>query len=204
MNIKSIALIQMKSLVGLVVAIMFFGQSPAMATTYTYTGLDYTQNTDPANFGTHMTGSVTFNFDTTGVSGTYAFTGGTITYLQLTSGIYTADTSSFISSSDYFTLVNGVITDWVFYTETLTVPDVQIFTYQISPYTNVFDQVVRFGDTGGTAFISYTSSGGSGAWTVDATPAVPEPSTWAMMILGFAGVGFMAYRRKAKPSLIAA
>jgi hypothetical protein len=28
--------------------------------------------------------------------------------------------------------------------------------------------------------------------------AVPEPSTWAMMILGFAGVGFMAYRRKSK------
>lgn len=25
--------------------------------------------------------------------------------------------------------------------------------------------------------------------------AVPEPSTWAMMVLGFAGVGFMAYRR---------
>jgi hypothetical protein len=28
------------------------------------------------------------------------------------------------------------------------------------------------------------------------TAAVPEPSTWAMMILGFCGVGFMAYRRK--------
>jgi hypothetical protein len=27
-------------------------------------------------------------------------------------------------------------------------------------------------------------------------PAVPEPSTWAMMLLGFAGVGFMACRRK--------
>jgi hypothetical protein len=26
--------------------------------------------------------------------------------------------------------------------------------------------------------------------------AVPEPSTWAMMILGFVGVGVMAYRRK--------
>ena len=26
--------------------------------------------------------------------------------------------------------------------------------------------------------------------------AVPEPSTWAMMILGFAGVGFLAYRRR--------
>jgi PEP-CTERM motif-containing protein len=34
--------------------------------------------------------------------------------------------------------------------------------------------------------------------------ASPEPSTWAMMILGFAGVGFMAYHRKAKPALIAA
>ena len=36
------------------------------------------------------------------------------------------------------------------------------------------------------------------------TAAVPEPSTWAMMILGFAGVGFMSYRRKAKPALMAA
>jgi hypothetical protein len=28
------------------------------------------------------------------------------------------------------------------------------------------------------------------------TAAVPEPSTWAMMILGFFGIGFSAYRRK--------
>jgi hypothetical protein len=28
--------------------------------------------------------------------------------------------------------------------------------------------------------------------------AVPEPSTWAMMILGFAGVGFMSYRRQCR------
>ena len=28
--------------------------------------------------------------------------------------------------------------------------------------------------------------------------AVPEPSTWAMLILGFMGVGFMAYRRKSQ------
>ena len=33
--------------------------------------------------------------------------------------------------------------------------------------------------------------------SVDATvAAVPEPSTWAMLILGFAGIGFMAYRRR--------
>jgi hypothetical protein len=34
--------------------------------------------------------------------------------------------------------------------------------------------------------------------------AVPEPSTWALMLLGFAGLGFMVYRRKSKPALIAA
>lgn len=31
--------------------------------------------------------------------------------------------------------------------------------------------------------------------------AVPEPSTWAMLILGFAGVGFMAYRRNRQDSV---
>jgi hypothetical protein len=34
--------------------------------------------------------------------------------------------------------------------------------------------------------------------------AVPEPSTWAMMILGFAGIGFIAYRRKQTMMLTAA
>jgi hypothetical protein len=40
--------------------------------------------------------------------------------------------------------------------------------------------------------------------TVTATlaPAVPESSTWAMLILGFAGIGFMAYRRKSKSALM--
>lgn len=34
--------------------------------------------------------------------------------------------------------------------------------------------------------------------------AVPEPSTWAMIIIGFAGVGLMAYRRKPKVVVSAA
>lgn len=34
--------------------------------------------------------------------------------------------------------------------------------------------------------------------------AVPEPSTWALMILGFAGVGFVAYRRRDHNALYAA
>jgi PEP-CTERM motif len=45
------------------------------------------------------------------------------------------------------------------------------------------------------------SQGPNGVWwTADdltfTVAAVPEPSTWAMMILGFLGVGLIAYRRK--------
>jgi hypothetical protein len=35
------------------------------------------------------------------------------------------------------------------------------------------------------------------------TPGVPEPSTWAMMILGFCGLGFLAYRRKQNGAALA-
>jgi hypothetical protein len=40
--------------------------------------------------------------------------------------------------------------------------------------------------------------------TIGPVPAVPEPSTWAMLLLGFASIGFIAYRRKSKPALMAA
>lgn len=35
-------------------------------------------------------------------------------------------------------------------------------------------------------------------------PAAPEASTWAMMLLGFAGVGFMAYRRRTRTTALEA
>jgi PEP-CTERM motif len=42
---------------------------------------------------------------------------------------------------------------------------------------------------------------GFGTFTVT---AVPEPSTWAMMILGFLGLGFVAYRRRNQTAFKAA
>jgi hypothetical protein len=71
--------------------------------------------------------------------------------------------------------------------------------------TAIFDNttIAKLGLTPGT----YTWTWGSGAdadsFVVDVA-SVPEPATWAMMILGFAGIGFMAYRRKSKPALMAA
>jgi len=53
------------------------------------------------------------------------------------------------------------------------------------------------GDSWGYQLINYAYiESHPGMWTVEQVTPVPEPSTWAMMILGFAGVGYMAYRRR--------
>ena len=39
---------------------------------------------------------------------------------------------------------------------------------------------------------------------VTLNPAVPEPSTWAMMLCGFAGLGFVGYRARARRAAIPA
>jgi PEP-CTERM motif len=41
-------------------------------------------------------------------------------------------------------------------------------------------------------------------WEYDFPLPVPEPSTWAMLLIGFVGIGFTAYRRKSKQALPAA
>jgi hypothetical protein len=37
-----------------------------------------------------------------------------------------------------------------------------------------------------------------GATLIQREPPIPEPSTWAMMLLGFAGLGFLGYRQTRK------
>jgi hypothetical protein len=79
---------------------------------------------------------------------------------------------------------------------------------------------VNFSDAAGTsiAFFNQSNNGlyrvntfspGSSEYVTASSSlavasAVPEPSTWAMMILGFFGLGFMAYRRKNAVALKAA
>jgi len=57
-----------------------------------------------------------------------------------------------------------------------------------------------------TAFVTQVTFTANGPFTgtMTAITAVPEPSTWAMLILGFGGLGFISYRRRSKPSLMAA
>ncbi len=55
-------------------------------------------------------------------------------------------------------------------------------------------------------FITAIRNGGTDIFSLEETVAlnnivvggVPEPSTWAMMLLGFAGLGFAALRRNKK------
>lgn len=69
----------------------------------------------------------------------------------------------------------------------------------------------KFGNLGAlsgrTGIIAFDDGGNPGDADYDDlvvrfhVSAVPEPATWAMMLLGFAGIGFLAYRRKSKPAL---
>jgi hypothetical protein len=78
---------------------------------------------------------------------------------------------------------------------TLSLPSGQGYT----PFTHLF--------TDASGFLSFVESGpasqqGSLLTNVSVS-TVPEASTWAMMVLGFAGLGFAGYRR-AKPAAFSA
>ncbi len=71
-----------------------------------------------------------------------------------------------------------------------------------------FDEYPRGLYIGGTygdnyyEFLDYTGPY-SGTYLA-LSPVVPEPSTWAMMLLGFAGLGFAGYRASRKSAKVAA
>lgn len=65
--------------------------------------------------------------------------------------------------------------------------------------------VADFSHTAGISFllpsnVSFTSQSGQ---FLTAVSAVPEPSTWAMMLVGFAATGFAMRRRRSKNALVA-
>jgi hypothetical protein len=43
-----------------------------------------------------------------------------------------------------------------------------------------------------------------GTWAVRNVSSIPEPSTWAMMLLGFAGLGYVGHRASRRPATAAA
>jgi hypothetical protein len=87
---------------------------------------------------------------------------------------------------------------------TLAHPPVGSNGDQSSPNTNAYITFAFTDQTFNEVILSSTQNsfesdniyaGGIGPRTSLTSP-VPEPSTWAMLLLGFAGIGFAAYRRK--------
>jgi hypothetical protein len=147
-----------------------------------------------ANFGS-QTGSPIFTFSSTdGVSakqgwGTVKPIGDIFTDLTIVApkGYTFTDLQFSILSGPDFTVTssNGGIVN------ISNVPsgnrDWTVFDLGAAGLTSVTISATKAGD-GFTQIKQFEVSG--------LTAAVPEPSTWAMMILGFAGLGYMAYRRK--------
>ena len=61
----------------------------------------------------------------------------------------------------------------------------------------------RVDDTTGFRFLDVSAVAGNVLLREIDASAVPEPSTWAMMLLGFAGLGFFGYRRTVKARIAA-
>jgi hypothetical protein len=181
---------------------------PAMATTYYYTGPNYVTNAnDPTYapngpFGNNMTGSVTFDFDTSAYTG--AISGlASITDLQLTSGTYTLDASTAPYVVDTFTLTSGAITSWqvAICSTTSCVPqNLLMVTCSSSGGPNCGnppEDVVEYDQYGAAEDAGGETGTGSppyaqGEW------ATPLPAALPLFASGLGAMGFFGWRRKRK------
>jgi hypothetical protein len=83
------------------------------------------------------------------------------------------------------------------------------FTITSSSIADIYQPNGFFGVTDLAPFTTVLVSSGTEALYLNdvafgaAVSAIPEPSTWAMMILGFAGIGFLSYRRSRRSAAIA-
>jgi hypothetical protein len=164
---------------------------------YDYTGTNFVNAHDPFTTSEKVTGTVTFatplgaNLNLQNVLAdvtAFSFTAGPETLTNLTAN---AAWTQFLVSTDSA----GNITGWHIYAGLGGGGD---FTLSENWLGTTRDQVTVGANFVGDAHFdpseAFAVSTSGGQFTM--TAAVPEPSTWAMMILGFCGLGFMAYRKK--------
>jgi hypothetical protein len=72
--------------------------------------------------------------------------------------------------------------------------------------TSTYDDATfaSLGITPGTYVYSWGSGANADMLTIIIGGSVAEPSTWAMMLMGFAGLGYAAFRRHAAVASISA
>ena len=157
---------------------LFIQCVPAQALIFDFS---YTDGGTTFGSGQFFTDDATSPYLITGITGTETYLGvsGTITGLSSYAG---ADNLLTFPADPTFVSFAGI-------------------SFSILTSGNVVD-ALGLGFTGSAYGIAQQSTNPNGECcgvtplTFTVTAAVPEPSTWAMLILGFAGVGFMTYRRR--------
>ncbi len=190
------------AIVGLSIAATIAVSEPASASTLAYTVSGTFENLSGSYYSALSGGSFTGTF--LAPSNTFPLAPSTYDYLHNFSvNLYTANGSLFSTLSSSTSGSYLAISD-----NYLDIYGGEQITF-VANGTNYLQLVVpvTFNGTGSIMpglDTSYAEVGTNYAYLATGqVAAVPEISTWAMMLLGFAGVGFMACRRKAKPALIA-
>ncbi|MGA8447178.1 MAG: PEPxxWA-CTERM sorting domain-containing protein [Roseiarcus sp.] len=75
---------------------------------------------------------------------------------------------------------------------------------QIYVFDLLFDDRITGDDGNGTPITQFYDTHTNGLFATAGITPVPEPSTWAMMLIGFAGIGYAGYRSARKRSVAAA
>jgi hypothetical protein len=187
----------------------------AEATTYLYEGKPFTQLSDgcsQAGSCGSLSGFVAFNFDTSHFSGTRSLSSGDTAVLEVPaqsflfpfSGTLTypyeippPDIYAFVTYlAGNFTFDDGNIVAWTFGGGTrqqncgggpgCASGTINLSSTSTSDYLEYFDYFHLGFDS--------SSNDGGGVWT-EIAEVVPEPSTWVMLLIGFAGLAFAGYRR---------
>jgi hypothetical protein len=164
-------------------AFLSLGIAPAKAAVFSISYSDTLAVHTTYGSGTFTTGSVSSPFLITGVTGTETYLGVTDTITGV-SNYASADNLLYFPASPNLVDFSGI--------SFATTGDAFGIGWTGSVYGIAQFSTNPNGNCCGVNPITFTVT------------AVPEPSTWAMLILGFAGIGFLAYRRKAKPALMAA
>jgi hypothetical protein len=104
-----------------------------------------------------------------------------------------------------FDVVNGVITSYTTYVGTNASVTTANYSASLSLGNHYDDNYLGYCSAacvaGRAPGLTTSNRGGFEGITFAEVSAVPEPSTWAMMILGFCGVGAMTYRRRRHAAL---
>jgi hypothetical protein len=169
------------SIVGIAMAMVGAVTANAVPVTYDYTGTNFTFVHTPYTTMDDVTGSVTFASQLP--TSSFADQTANITAFSFYDGVQILNnTNATINRFFIATDSQDAIDDWNIYI-TANNSDFDVISTVSSN-----DEVQNLQSSG------YADSYKSGSWAL--ASSVPETSTWAMMILGFLGIGAMAYRKK--------